>query len=56
MCLCVLSCKCEDSEREKYWKEMNECLKECEEGRKVVVMGDMNAKVGDERIDEVVGQ
>jgi len=44
------------SEREKFWKELNECLKEFEEGRKVIVMGDMNAKVGDERIDEVVGK
>jgi len=44
------------NERDKFWNELNECLREFEEGRKVVVMGDMNAKVGDVSIDEVVGK
>ena len=35
---------------------MNVCIREFEGGRKVVVMGDMKAKVSDEGIDEVVGK
>ncbi len=39
------------NEREKFWNKLNELLGEIEGGRRVVIMGDMNAKVGDERID-----
>jgi len=35
---------------------LNECLREFEGGRKVVVIGYMNGKVGDVSIDEVVGK
>ncbi len=35
-------------EREAFWEEVNACLKSFEKERKLVMMGDMNAKVGDE--------
>ena len=44
------------SEMRKFWKDLNECIECFEIERKVIVMGDMNAKVGDERVDEVVGK
>ncbi len=34
-------------EREVFWEEVNACLKTFETERKLVMMGDMNAKVGD---------
>ena len=43
-------------EMEKFWNELNECVNSFEEGRKVIVMGDMNAKVGDECMEDVVGK
>ena len=43
-------------EMEKFWNELNDCINGFEEGRKVIVMGDMNAKVGDECVEDVVGK
>ncbi len=43
-------------EREVSWEEMNACLKSFEKDRKLVMMGDMNAKVGDECVMDVVGK
>lgn len=37
-----------------FWKELNDCLKQFAGGRKVIVMEDINLKVSDESIDEVV--
>lgn len=42
--------------KEKFWKDLNEYLNELEERRKVIVVDDMNAKVGNERLDVVVGK
>ena len=44
------------SEMKKFWNELNECLKMFEPERKVFVMGDMNARVGCEEVDGVVGK
>ena len=35
---------------------MNKCIKSFESGRKVIVMGDMNARVSDEGMGEAVGR
>jgi len=43
-------------EMRKFWKNLNECLSDFESERKVIVMGDMNAKVGYEEVDGVVGK
>ncbi len=33
---------------EKFWCELNECVKELQKSGKVVMLGDMNEKVGSE--------
>ncbi len=43
-------------EREVFWEDVNTCLKDFETERKLVMMGDINAKVGDERVMDVVGK
>ena len=42
-------------ERERYWEELGECIESFKVGEKVIVLGDMNAKVGDEGIEGVIG-
>ena len=44
------------NEMMRFWNELNECIKSFESGRKVIVMGDMNAKVGNENINDIVGK
>ena len=46
---------CEESELEKFYDEMDKATKQCKSDELLIVMGDLNAKVGDERIDDVVG-
>ncbi len=43
-------------EREVFWEDVNTCLKSFETERKLVMMGDMNGKVGDECVMDVVGK
>ncbi len=43
-------------EREAFWEEVNSCLKSFEKDRKLVMMGDMNTKVGDQCVMDVVGK
>ena len=43
-------------EMESFWNDLNKCVKSLENGRKVIVMGDMNAKVSDKSKGEVVGK
>ncbi len=42
--------------REAFWEEVNACLKSFETERKLVMMGNMNAKVRDESVMDVVGK
>ncbi len=42
------------SEREVFWEEVNACLKSFKKDRKLVMMGDMNAKVSDKFVMDVV--
>ncbi len=42
-----MTSKKELREREAFWEEVNACLKSIEKDRKLVLMGDMNVKVGD---------
>lgn len=37
-----------------FWKDLNECIKKFEKERKVIVMGDRNAKVGNKSVEDVV--
>ncbi|MEL7177812.1 MAG: reverse transcriptase domain-containing protein [Pseudomonadota bacterium] len=43
-------------EMDVFWEEVSECVKKFEPERKIIVMGDMNAKVGEEEIEGVVGK
>ncbi|KAK3881606.1 hypothetical protein Pcinc_013952 [Petrolisthes cinctipes] len=39
-----------------FWEKLNGCLRKFETGRKIVMMGDMNGKVGNERVGSIVGK
>ncbi|WP_435316565.1 hypothetical protein, partial [Klebsiella pneumoniae] len=40
---------------EKFWMSLNECLRKFESDRRVILMGDMNARVGGQEIGKIVG-
>lgn len=40
----------------KFGEESSGCLGRFERGRRIIVMGDMNGKVGSERIGKIVGK
>ena len=42
------------NERESFWKNLNECIAGFGEDDKIVVLGDMNARVGDREREGVV--
>ena len=44
------------AEMKEFWNELTTVVNSFESGRKVVVMGDMNARVGDECVEDVVGK
>ena len=44
----------EDSER--FWMELGECVESFGRREKVMIVGDMNAKVGNERIEGIIGE
>ena len=44
------------NERESFWENLNECIAGFGEDDKIVVLGDMNAKVGDREREGVVGK
>ena len=46
----------EQSEREAFWDNLNECMSEFRDNERVLVMGDLNAKVGDRERAGVVGR
>ncbi len=39
-----------------FWDEVNDCLGMFEEGRRIVVFGDMNGRVGNTELAGVVGK
>jgi exonuclease III len=45
-----------DQEREEFWKELSECIDGFGINSQVVVLGDLNARVGDEEVEGVVGK
>ena len=45
-----------ENERETFWENLNECLSGFGEGERIIVLGDMNAKVGDREKDGVLGR
>ena len=45
-----------ENEREVFWESLNECLSGFRENERIIVMGDMNAKVGDREREGVIGK
>ena len=45
-----------ENEREAFWETLNECLGGFGENERVIVLGDMNAKVGDREREGVIGK
>ena len=45
-----------DEEEELLWGKLNECLGSFRENVKVVVLGDFNARVGNESVMDVIGK
>ena len=45
-----------EEEREGFWNELTECVSSLGRSNNVVVLGDLNARVGDEEIEGVVGK
>ena len=49
-------CERSEEEREQFWNELTECVEELSKRGYVVVLGDLNARVGDEEIEGVMGR
>lgn len=49
-------CEKEEEEREDFWNDLTECVESLKRKNYVVVLGDLNARVGDEEVDGVVGK
>ena len=45
-----------EEEREEFWSELTDCVDDLSRSSYVVVLGDLNARVGDEEIEGVVGK
>ena len=45
-----------ENEREVFWESLNECLSTFDDNERIVVLGDLNAKVGDRGVDGVIGK
>ena len=45
-----------EEERDVFWEELKGCIDACEDRRKVMIIGGMNAKVGDSEVEGVVGK
>lgn len=43
-------------EMDEFWCDLNECVQELQKSGKVVLLGDMNAKVGSTEIERIVGK
>lgn len=44
-----------EEEREQIWEVLGECVRSCERGLRVAVIGDVNARVGDLSVDGMMG-
>jgi hypothetical protein len=49
-------CERAEDERERFWQELSECLDGFSANEQVIVMGDLNARVGDREVDGVIGK
>ena len=49
-------CEKSEEERDLFWNELNRCVGELSRRNYVVVLGDLNARVGDGEIEGVVGK
>ena len=45
----------EEAKIERFYEEMEEAINQCKSAVLLIVMGDLNAKVGGERVDDIVG-
>ena len=54
-CICTKYGKVGD-ERENVWDELKGCTEACEGKGGVLVIGDMNARVGDREVEVVIGE
>ena len=45
----------EKSEERRFYEEIDEAIKKCKSAELVIVTGGLNAKVGNERADDIVG-
>ena len=45
-----------EEEIEEFWNELSECVKSFGRNESVVVLGDLNARVGNEVIEGIVGR
>ena len=45
-----------ENERETFWEMLNECLSRFRENKRIVQLGDLNAKVGDQERVGVIGR
>ena len=45
-------CLCIQKWRDRFWKELKECIEACEDR----VIGDINARVGDSKVEGIVGK
>ena len=50
----VLTADCEESELERFYEEMEEAVKYCKSAKLLIVIGELSAKVGDERVGDSV--
>ena len=45
-----------DDVREQFWTNLNDCVKNCKNNEKLVVLGDLNARVGNNARGKVIGR
>jgi hypothetical protein len=45
-----------EGKREEFWETLSECVNGFEQIERIIVLGDMNAQVGDLELEEVIGE
>ena len=56
MCVCGPGSEKNEAEREAFWNDLDDCLQSFGANESIVLLGDLNARVGDEVIEDVVGR